>query len=153
MGLSLEVWGKVLACRLGSRTSLRPSYSSSWWCSGMLVLRASSSWNSTTLWTQREQQRRSQNPVIPEGFWPLRAPAPPGWTIVLGLGMPGFSHPMIALWTQLHVWNAAAPDVIQQLLGCVQMPSEKCTLQSANWVRALRVPRTFERLMNADVRV
>ena len=56
MGLSLEVWGKVLACRLGSRASLRPSYSSSWLCSGMLVLRDSSSWNSTALWTRRGQQ-------------------------------------------------------------------------------------------------
>lgn len=62
MGLSLEVWGKVLACRLGSRMSLRPSYSSSWLCSGMLVLRDSSSWNSTALWTQREQHRLKPGP-------------------------------------------------------------------------------------------
>lgn len=57
MGLSLDVRGKLLACRLGSRRSRRPSYSSSWLCRGMLVLRHSSSWNSAALRTNGERRR------------------------------------------------------------------------------------------------
>lgn len=67
MGLSLEVLGKVLACRLGSRMRRRPSYSSSWLCSGMLVLRASSSWNSAALWTHKAQQLRKGVPARSSG--------------------------------------------------------------------------------------